>query len=50
MTIHDRELARQLQLSTEDLRFADLICRRVDDTVAEGQFLESTGGLHIDVV
>lgn len=45
LTLHDRELMRQLQLSTEDLRFADSICRRVDETVAEGQFLENTGVL-----
>lgn len=43
ISIQDKELSRQLQLTTEDLRFADSLCKRVDDTVASGEFLETTG-------
>lgn len=43
IVILDKELLKQLQLTTEDLRFADNISKRVDDTVAEGAFLEGTG-------
>ena len=39
----DKELQKQLQLTTEDLRFADMISSRVEETVASGEFLESTG-------
>lgn len=41
--ILDKELQKQLQLTTEDLRFADNITKRVEDTVAGGTFLEGTG-------
>lgn len=43
MVINDKELAKQLQLTTEDLRFADMVCKRVDENVLEGEFLEHTG-------
>lgn len=39
----DKELQRQLRLTTEDLRFMDNIRKRVDETVAAGEFLEATG-------
>ena len=41
--ILDKELQKQLQLTTEDLRFADNITKRVEETVAGGTFLEGTG-------
>ncbi|XP_067934645.1 late secretory pathway protein AVL9 homolog isoform X2 [Watersipora subatra] len=40
--IFDKELQRHLQLTTEDLRFADMLTNRVDETFASGQFLESS--------
>jgi len=45
IVIMDKELQKQLQLTTEDLRFAHFISNRVEETAATGEFLEATGSL-----